>query len=337
MLYQFSMPPVLFVFLCALSALVEFAVADPLVTIRGRQIDDWTYVLQGKNGHPLSLAPIATSLYDLAVIDYSSDGGADGEFTAAQISALQQSKDGKVVLAYLSIGEAETYRWYWQKGWTTAKGKLTASAPAWLAPQDPQWPGNFKVRYWDPSWQQIIFGVADGSQKSSLDRVIDAGFDGVYLDIIDAFEYFGPDGPHPERPTAAADMAQFVEAIANYARVTRGKSNFIVVPQNGSDLVRVLNPTNLAAYFAAIDAIGAEDTFFYGSQAINNAWRPQTWTIENLDQFLANGKPVLSIDYVTAPAKVKRFYQTAIGKGYVPYASVRALDRVRINPGFAPK
>jgi cysteinyl-tRNA synthetase len=35
-------------------------------------------------------------------------------------------------------------------------------------------------------WQDIIFGDADGY----LDRIMNAGFDGVYLDIIDAFEYF---------------------------------------------------------------------------------------------------------------------------------------------------
>ena len=50
----------------------------------------------------------------------------------------------------------------------------------------PDWEGNYKVRYWEEDWQAIIYGDAD----SYLQKILDAGFDGVYLDIIDAFEYF---------------------------------------------------------------------------------------------------------------------------------------------------
>jgi len=42
------------------------------------------------------------------------------------------------------------------------------------------------VQYWDTEWQEIIYG----NSESYLKKIIDAGFDGVYLDIIDAFEYF---------------------------------------------------------------------------------------------------------------------------------------------------
>lgn len=42
------------------------------------------------------------------------------------------------------------------------------------------------VRYWEEDWQSVIYG-SDGSY---LRKILNAGFDGVYLDIIDAFEYF---------------------------------------------------------------------------------------------------------------------------------------------------
>jgi cysteinyl-tRNA synthetase len=42
------------------------------------------------------------------------------------------------------------------------------------------------VRYWDKTWQNIIYGNND----TYLKKIIDAGFDGVYLDVVDAFEYF---------------------------------------------------------------------------------------------------------------------------------------------------
>jgi len=42
------------------------------------------------------------------------------------------------------------------------------------------------VKYWDKEWQQIIYGTPG----AYLDRILKAGFDGVYLDLVDAFEYF---------------------------------------------------------------------------------------------------------------------------------------------------
>ncbi|MGC3991392.1 MAG: endo alpha-1,4 polygalactosaminidase [Chthoniobacteraceae bacterium] len=306
--------------------------AQNTVSVRGHVLSHWCYLLQGRNGTPLNPDTVTGADAQLAVMDYSADGAVDGEFTSSQIAAVKAS--GKVALAYMSIGEAESYRFYWDNTWTTKSGKLTANAPAWLAKQDPDWHGNFKVRYWMPEWQQIIFGNdTDTAAKSYVDRIIDAGFDGVYLDIIDAFEYFGPDsGKNPERPTAAADMASFVEAIANYARTTRGKSNFIVVPQNGSNIVDEISSSEKSDYFTAIDAIGAEDTFFYGPKGMNNAWHPQKYTIQCLTQFSDASKPVLCIEYVNQKAKENRFYNTAAQYGWLPLVSVRALDRLISQP-----
>ena len=116
--------------------------------------------------------------YDLLIIDLFFN---DSALTAADINSLKTKASGgrRLVLAYMSIGEAEDYRYYWNQAWAS-------NPPDWLAGENPDWPGNYKVRYWDPDWQAIIFG----SDTAYLDRILAAGFDGVYLDIIDAFEYF---------------------------------------------------------------------------------------------------------------------------------------------------
>ena len=116
--------------------------------------------------------------YDLLIIDAFCD---ESELTPAEVASLKTKEDGaaRLVVAYMSIGEAEDYRYYWEESWD-------ADPPAWLAGENPDWEGNYKVRYWDPAWQAIIYGGA----TSYLDRILAAGFDGVYLDIIDAFEYF---------------------------------------------------------------------------------------------------------------------------------------------------
>jgi cysteinyl-tRNA synthetase len=130
-------------------------------------------------------------------------------FTPAQIADLKGSTGTKVVLAYLSIGEAEDYRFYWQLQSGNPGANWTSSPPGWLGPENPDFPGNYKVRYWESEWQRLIIANPGGhpvlgDQPSYLDRILTQGFDGVFLDIIDAFEFFGPpgDGGNGERPSA---------------------------------------------------------------------------------------------------------------------------------------
>ena len=116
--------------------------------------------------------------YDLLIIDAFFDGVM---LTGRQVRRLQEKPNGaeRLVIAYMSIGEAEDYRFYWHDEWNRI-------APSWLDQENPSWEGNYKVRYWEPEWQAVIFG----HPGSYLDRIVAAGFDGVYLDIIDAFEFF---------------------------------------------------------------------------------------------------------------------------------------------------
>ena len=116
--------------------------------------------------------------YDIIIMDLFHFEKA---YTSAEIRELKTKRNGgkRLVICYMSIGEAEDYRYYWNSGWKARK-------PAWLTEENPHWKGNYVVKYWDPDWQKIITGN-DGSYQK---RILGAGFDGVYLDIIDAFEYF---------------------------------------------------------------------------------------------------------------------------------------------------
>lgn len=116
--------------------------------------------------------------YDMLIIDSEYDGKV---LDPAEAASLKQKADGsrRLVIAYLSIGEAEKYRSYWQASWNKKK-------PAWLADANNDWSDNYKVKYWSKEWQSILYGKRD----SCLDKIITAGFDGAFLDVIDAFEYY---------------------------------------------------------------------------------------------------------------------------------------------------
>lgn len=270
-------------------------------------VNDFLYQLQN-----LDLTAIGDTTYDLVVMDYSAEGDDETAFTHAEIAELKHSPGGdKIVLAYMSIGEAENYRFYWQAGWEPGD-------PGWLDQANPDWPGNYKVHYWDPGWQTIVF--------SYTDRLLDAGFDGVYLDIIDAYEYYADQG----HTTAAQEMADFVAAIRAYAR-TRDP-DFHIFPQNAAELA-----AEVPGYLNSVDGIGQED-IYYGYHD-DDVMTPVVVTTElegHLDLFKNTGKLVLTVDYATTPAHVDDAYAKSQAKGYVPFCTVRDLDQLTINPGHEP-
>ena len=149
--------------------------------LRLNNSQNFLYLLNNEhfNNKNAFIEAVSNTNYDVIVMDlFFKDSTA---FTSAEVERLKQKANGgkRLVICYMSIGEAENYRYYWQSSWKLHK-------PVWLARENPSWPGNFKVRYWVPEWQNIICGAGE----SYLNRILNAGFDGVYLDIVDAFEYF---------------------------------------------------------------------------------------------------------------------------------------------------
>lgn len=140
------------------------------------QVKNFLYLINPKNyptKHDFIEATCATN-YDMIIMDLFLN---EEEFSADEIEQLHKKANGgkRMVIAYMSIGEAEDYRYYWQTEWKRGN-------PSWLDKENPKWKGNYKVKYWNAEWQEIIFDY--------LSRITNAGFDGVYLDIIDAFEYY---------------------------------------------------------------------------------------------------------------------------------------------------
>lgn len=337
------MKPSLFGLLIASLLITAGAEAATVQTADGPvRVRDWGYQLQGQQPGPLGAAP-----HDLLVIDFARFGDEESKFTPQEVAAMQNSVGGdgkrKVVTAYLSIGEASEFRSYWDTAWTangTADSPLQPGAPSWLGPVNPDWDESRKIRYWDADWQSVIFNDAGDGW---LDQIVTQGFDGAYLDIIDAYYFWGNDvDAADQRPgdpfhgeDAARRMVEFVVAMTAHARQTN--PSFFVIPQNGEFLLNDLrfgpdgdpgDPDLAAAYLDAIAAIAIEDTYYRGDEDENNPLDPDAEKVQVLkDDFLAAGKPVLVVDYINQPAKVNDFQQRARTDGFIPYAApTRGLD-----------
>ncbi len=284
------------------------------------QINSWLYQLQ--NADPQQ---VASAGFDVVVMDYSLNGSEDGEYSSEEIGMIKRS--GVLPLAYLSIGEAEDYRFYWQDEWDE-------SPPSWLGSENPEWPGNYPVKYWHPEWQAIIFRY--------LRRIAEQGFVGVYLDRVDAFEYWsdpsnGEDTVISEA-AAARLMADFIERIADSARAWNG-SSFLVVPQNGERIIELCGDL-----LPIVSGWAVEDLFYDETERVDSAETAER--LGYLSSVISDGKPILSVDYVDDGTgysaenkeRIDDYIRLARSHNMIPYAarSDRELDIINRIPGVQP-
>ena len=123
------------------------------------------------------LSVIQHTNFDVVIIDAFYN---DALLTSAEVASLKTKLNGgkRLVIAYMSIGSAEKYRYYWKKDWGLHH-------PLWLKKKYEGYEEEYWVKFWKDEWQEIIYGNDDSYTK----KLLNAGFDGAYLDNIEGF-YF---------------------------------------------------------------------------------------------------------------------------------------------------
>jgi cysteinyl-tRNA synthetase, unknown class len=118
------------------------------------------------------------------------------------------------------------------------------------------------VKFWQAAWQSLI--------RREVQDIVASEFDGVYLDIVDAFEYFEAQArsdsteEHPTNPSTGrsyrADMKRWIKTVATRARTMR--PGFLVVPQNGAQLLDDKKYIELSdGTFVSLDGLDHAATF----------------------------------------------------------------------------
>lgn len=121
---------------------------------------------------------ISNTNYDLVVVDYYFDGV---PYNSAQIRQMQVKANGgdRLLIARVDIGHAHSDRFYWQSQWVS-------NPPEWLGDPLSSTSTSYAVNYWRQGWQDIIYG----DSSSYIYRVVNAGFDGAYLEGVDVVDDF---------------------------------------------------------------------------------------------------------------------------------------------------
>jgi len=309
-------------------------------------IETWLYLLSDDLDEA-TVGRIEASAYDLVVLDFIPSEKNNTDYPMAEVVArLQKAPHPKLVLAYIDIGQAEAYRTCWQPGWGI-------SDPEWIVGDDPDgWEGNYPVAFWWDEWQDIWL-----SDDGYLEAILEAGFDGVYLDWIEAYsdenviakaEQEGVD-PRQEMIWWVADIAEF------------GRSrnpDFIVIAQNAAELAES------DEYVHIIDAIAQEQIWFdggadndppgdcplprtgaeIGTQAYKESLSPACLRqyeefpestlhvssqeyLEYLQLAQRQGLPIFTVDYALEPENIRWVIETSRNLGFIPFIGSRALDQ----------
>jgi cysteinyl-tRNA synthetase len=270
------------------------------------EVNSWGYQLR-----LIDPRQIEASRFDMVVVDHAISAFRRfvRQFTPEEVATMRNRPGGgaRVVLSYLSIGEAERYRFYWDQAWYQPERK-----PAWLGDVNPQWDGNYAVQFWDPAWQGLIYGSAE----AYLERVIGQGFDGVYLDRADIFLEW-----KDKMPAAEARMVDFIVALAAHAR--RIRPDFLIVMQNAEELVRH------SALMASIDGIAKEDLLF----GIDHGEGPNErgtveWSINDLRTARRQGHRIFVVEYLNDPAKIAIARRRTAAEGFVLHVTSRDLGHL---------
>jgi uncharacterized protein (TIGR01370 family) len=83
-----------------------------------------------------------------------------------------RDKSYPLLIAYISLGEVENFRWYW---------KRVEGAP-WVLEENKNWGGDFYLDVRDPAWRTLVL-------NEIIPHIIKLGYRGLFLDTIDTAEY----------------------------------------------------------------------------------------------------------------------------------------------------
>jgi cysteinyl-tRNA synthetase len=312
------------------------------------EVETWFYFLD-VNIDEYVIDSIAESEYDMIVVDFISSESNNTDFELEEmITYWHTAEHPKLVIAYIDIGQAEDFRTYWEPDWQIGD-------PEWIVSGDPDgWEGNYPVAFWWDEYRDIWIG-----EGGYLQNIIEVGFDGVYLDWVEAYSdesiiaQAESEGLDPLQ-----EMIWWVGDIATFTRSLR--EGFIVIAQNAAELVEH------EAYVEVIDAISQEQVWFDGSaeddppgdcplprteQDVESAGYIESLSADCLRLFeefpdstlhvssesylyyleIAReaGLVVFTVDYAVEYENIDWVYKTSRSYGFIPFVSNRLLDTYR--------
>lgn len=255
-----------------------------------KQPENWLVVYQGTH--------TITDLYDVDMLVLEAEQGHDVRSLVAQ---------GQTVLAYISLGEVEQYRDYYQ----------TVKNSGAVLHENKNWPGSFYVDIRNPEWARVLI-------EEAIPELLRMGYSGLMFDTLDnaiflAQQDGGKDGQYAGMDTAAVRL---VKAIRHHypdihIMVNRGVE---ILPQIAADINSVLAESTYTMYDFDTKKpvkLKAPDRRYY-TEALAKAKQANP------------SLKIYSLDYWNPDDKkgVAEIYKAQQKQGYIPYVSTVELDEI---------
>jgi cysteinyl-tRNA synthetase, unknown class len=251
---------------------------------------------------PATLDKIAHANIDLGIISRLAAHGRP--YTNAEIT---KAKRNKWLLAYVDVGEAQKYEWYFDEVFRNGP-------PAWALERNRRHPVNFRVLLDAPEWNAIIL--------ETINRVIEQGFDGVELDVLDVYwNKVYPGGSSKENQAKAVKLAC---KIAKFARAR--VPSFKIVVNNASDLAG-----KFPEYKTCVDATIGESVWWFNTATPRDKKYTQ-FQLKYLAQNQKAGLKVLVMDKTVIPKDGAFVYRESKKRGWLPFVSDWYLSSFPLEP-----
>lgn len=185
----------------------------------------------------------------------------------------EEDKAGRVCLAYLSLGEAEEFRWYWNE----------VRGAAWILGENPNWGRDHLVDTRSHAWRHLVV-------KQVARRLIDRGYDGFMLDTLDTVESLMQTDAK-RFAGVATGMARIVSALrAEYPdAVLLANRGFSMLPQT-------------APYIDGLLVEGVRSTYDFAAKKSRDLKPDEiAWMDAQLGKARGLGLPIFALDYVEPP------------------------------------
>jgi len=307
--------------------------------MRIENVKSWVYNIND-SGTERQRKQLTENLVDMYVIDplvtESWNTDFDIEGLIDEIKQVNIDKRGvePLVLAYINIGQAEDWRWYWQKGWKPG-------TPSWIVSRDPAgWPGCYPVLFWDEQWQAIV--------KQTLGKILAAGFDGIYMDWVEI--YLEENVLNKARKLEIKEthelLFDYFEKLRVYAREesTNNNRDFLMIAQNAAFLFE----KNPKRYKKLIDAIALEGIWYTGTGGMeswddpkgfnvltNSIWPGSTEAVLKYLEEISKYMPVFNVEYaqdVNGKDYGTRAIRKSQERNFIVTVARRDLSRISTMP-----
>lgn len=272
-----------------------------------------------------AIQTLGNSHYDLLVIDRTrSLRGEEDYDSAADVAYLKStfgsSVNPKKVVCYIDVGQAESYRWYWQPDWEVGD-------PEWIVAPDPDgWDENYQVMFWREEWLDIM--------KEAFRRIIQDGYGGAYLDWLEVYDADGVvEAAEAEGLDPELALIDFVEEILTYCRSL--DPDFFFIAQNAAEMGAYPQYLDLFAGISQeaiwFDGGGDPDTGEQpGDEPVDPYWT-ETY-LHDLSYWREAGKVIFHVEYALEADNVQEAFNLGREHGFITYVSMRLLDELSSTP-----